>query len=395
MAIRKIGAGFAIAAMALAGVSTSALLFGTGDADAACNCVQYNDYHNTEDKKELSIKTHVSTEINAMTLAVIEALRLSTGQLTGNLREQTTADASMSDVLDDRAVVGRIEQERLQAIKDSASGASTCTVMTGGAAGSSLFGAVENERSLLTQEMAKWNLGMAGPSTGGESVAMNARLRVHCSMFSTEDDVKSGLCDAATAGEDFAYADADAGKSLLFADPNVGSRTLDDRREQAARAFIINAVNPEPLGRMANGSATTAAGRERAADRKVVQARLSIASNTMNDYLSKVKTRPNLTDGVKDLSGDLVGYSGNAFPNGASWWDWMEVQSRQWHINPNWRTKMNTGSPGQAVKDLVNIQAWSAYADWEAYKVMTDMSMNLANISAILTEMNERDKARQ
>src|SRR3546814_10333643 len=111
--------------------ATAALLAAMpGDAQAAC-CVAYQPQHveATVGKAESSIKGHFTTQINAMQLAIIEAQRLSTGQISGNLKEQNAANANIADLQDDRAVVARIEEARIQAMRDSASGASVCNVI--------------------------------------------------------------------------------------------------------------------------------------------------------------------------------------------------------------------------------------------------------------------------
>src|SRR3546814_4863069 len=74
--------------------ATAALLAAMpGDAQAAC-CVAYQPQHveATVGKAESSIKGHFTTQINAMQLAIIEAQRLSTGQISGNLKEQNAAN---------------------------------------------------------------------------------------------------------------------------------------------------------------------------------------------------------------------------------------------------------------------------------------------------------------
>ena len=93
------------------------------EAQARC-CVQFYDHQNADGNRDQIIDSFTK-QINAMQLAIIEAMRLGTGQLTGNLREQSTARANMADVQDDRNVVGNIERARLDAIREAASGASS------------------------------------------------------------------------------------------------------------------------------------------------------------------------------------------------------------------------------------------------------------------------------
>src|SRR3546814_7766695 len=106
------------------------------DAQAAC-CVAYQPQHveATVGKAESSIKGPFTTQINAVQLDIIEAQRLSPGQISGNLKEPNAANANIADLQDGRAVVARLGEARLHAARDCASGASARNVIPGNLVG--------------------------------------------------------------------------------------------------------------------------------------------------------------------------------------------------------------------------------------------------------------------
>src|SRR5690606_4447521 len=79
--------------------------------------------HGHADANAVIVMTNFNQKLAAMQLAIIEAMRLSTGQLSGNLREQSGADHTLADQQDDRATVKAVEEARLRAIQDATSSA--------------------------------------------------------------------------------------------------------------------------------------------------------------------------------------------------------------------------------------------------------------------------------
>src|SRR5690606_25294592 len=102
-------------------------------ASGTC-CGRYYDHAHANGNARV-IMTNFNQKLAAMQLAIIEAMRLSTGQLSGNMREQTGAEHTLADQQDDRATVKAVEQARLQAIRDAESGAGSCVVISGGRGG--------------------------------------------------------------------------------------------------------------------------------------------------------------------------------------------------------------------------------------------------------------------
>jgi hypothetical protein len=161
-------------------------------ADSTC-CGKYYDHDNANGNAN-NLAKHFSQKLAAMQLAIIEAMKLSTGQLSGNLREQSGAEHTLADQQDDRSTVKSIEQSRIDAIRDAESGSNSCRVITGSRGGAANKGAKKYSVQ-LANEVDKFISGQEGPAKDGQSAAMLARVEAHC-KYATESDVKLGLCQS-------------------------------------------------------------------------------------------------------------------------------------------------------------------------------------------------------
>jgi hypothetical protein len=363
-----------------------------GDAPAQGCCYDYSNESTNRDK----IIDSFTKQINAMQLAIIEALRLGTGQTTGNMREQTTAAHNLADVQDDRAVVGRVEQARLDAISQAASGASTCNVATS-ASGGALTKNLEATRAAMTQQMTKWATGNGdSPSAQGPDVAIQARLQKHCSLYASAADQVSGLCSS--GGSQMENADVDISQSMFYTDQSGTFGTLPQERYTAAQHFLVNALDPAPDGRMRTNEAATAIGREAAARNASNTARMSVATDTANFILASLAPSNGQTaQASQTTSGGtmstqqwaqqtapmVVGYADKNYSNGVSWYDFMDLRSRAWFQNPAWLLKMDTQSGEQAQKDSAAILGFLAVQNWENYRLQQRIAMTLATLLAI------------
>lgn len=369
--------------------STSYTLPAAAQSGGGC-CYDYQNESTNRDK----IIDSFTKQINAMQLAIIEALRLGTGQTTGNMREQTTAAHNLADVQDDRNVVGRVERARLDAISQAASGASTCNVVTS-ASGGALTRNLEATRAAMTQQMTNWATGNGdSPSAQGPDVAIQARLREHCSLYSSAADQVSGLCQGGGASQ-MENADVDISRSMFYTDQNGSFGTLPPERYTAAQHFLVNALDPAPDGRMRTNEAAAAIGREAAARNASNAARMSVATDTANFILAglappsgggQIATQGGAMDvssWAKQTAPLVIGYSDRSYPNGVSWYDWMDLRSRAWFQNPTWMVKMDTQSGEQAQKDGTAILSFMAYQNWETYRLQQRIAMTLATMLAI------------
>ena len=377
-----------LACSAAAGLLVLASAPGPARAAPTC-CVGYYDHEDAKQNTNNIIST-LTDKINAMQLAIIEALRLGTGQLSGNSKEQIGAQSNMANVNDDRRVVGNVEMARFNAIRSAASGASSCNTTTAGLATGGLNRNVASLAANLNTDMVSWGLGSKDnvPSSRGSDIAVQALLQRHCQLYANSDDSRSGLCPNASAG-DLADADIDIGKSLYAKMSGTEAVALDQQRLDAAKTFLLRAMDPRPMGAMVSGEATTQGGREKANARHAAAARLSIAQYAANDVLARRTPQQDsgsLKSWASGTAQQISGYEGSSMPNGVSWFDAMDIKARSWYQNANWGTAVASQSAEQATKDSAAILAYQAYVQWETYKLIEKQNMMFSAMLALQTE---------
>lgn len=349
-------------------------------------CSGYYDHANA-DGNAVNIMTNFNQKLAAMQLAIIEAMRLSTGQLSGNMREQTGADHTLADQQDDRATVKAVEEARLQAIRDAESGASSCRVISGGRGG----GATEARNGYAKQLVASlgaFERGEAGPSKDGQSAGMLARLEMHCQMFATQADIDAGLC---TKEGHVPAGDIDAKESLFYRTGNLTS-TLAPERSQATLAFVQNVAAPYSYTPIDKTQSGTLEGREEASRRNAQQARSSIASDVLAQAAAdrQPSNDPRLVGWAEGMTKDMAGYSGASFPSGVSHHDWLEIYSRAFLLNPDMLLKSDENQVA-SIKDIKNMTAIQLYQGWEMIQHLERISVTLAAQLAIMNEGTRTD----
>jgi hypothetical protein len=347
-------------------------------------CYRYYDY-NYESEGNNFVIGALTERINAMELAIIEALRLGTGQVSGNLKEQIGADSNLANAQDDRAVVGRIEQARMDAMRAAASGNLGCQVQTYSLGGNSVGAGSIAYASDLAGALQDWATGTNGmPASTGEAVAK--RIEIHCGTYANEQDIKTGFCPNAEIGE-LANASTDANKSLFYVAPGELATTLSPERAAAANAFLTNALNPEPLGALLPEQAASPGGQELVARHKADTARISVATDAASFMTGKrtPQAGDQMMASAKAAAAKMPDYV-PGFEDGLSWHAYMDVRARGWIFNQDFLGKLNSNGYEQAIKDGVMVESFNAYMGWETYQLMERQTMILATMLAIQVE---------
>jgi hypothetical protein len=376
-----------IKALALAGVAAAALTALAPSAAKAACCVAY-DYQDAANNKNQVI-SQLTDKINAMQLAIIEAMRLGTGQLSGNLAEQIGAHSNVANVQDDRSVTGRVEAARLASIASAASGSSSCNVITGANAMANLPGAVKQTSDQTTQSLVAWDAGTDQnlPSYKGQDVGIVARVQLHCSQYGTQDDVNAGLCTA--VGTQTAASDVDITKSLYnSATPGSDGETLDPAHQAAAKAFLVNTMDPRPQGGSLAGSGAQPGGQLAAGDKESNTARLSIAFQAASDAFARRAplSAAAAAQWASALSGQMGQTMSAAASTNISQYDLMGARAKGWFFNTNWATAADSQSEQQAIKDMTMMMSFQTYMQWEQYRLSERQNLLLAAMLSIQTQ---------
>lgn len=377
------------------------------------------------------VKDTVSGVVNGLT----DSLRLSTGQQTVNSRAQIQAQSQMMDTWDARETQRRIVDWRMRGTMASVAGSSACNVITGSVAARNSFASVSRWREEMGAQQVDFNLG-ASPGTAsrrGAAPAEEQRNTIHCQVAATQYDVDTGLCPAVTqepqvmeTGDQLRHpVGRDLNANTLIAPANL---TMSPAERLAANAFLLHAFNSNPIGAMPNGMAGTPGGRHQAAMNNSAAALASVPQSVAATIAANNNAMPGtggasgtptsgavgggnstvtgtggatgaagstgIADWAEGTARQTIGYKsdGGNFPNGVSRNAYLRLRSMAWFWNPNWAQAVNAQGSDATMKDLVLIEAWRAYMDWENNSQLQQLNLSVAAIASTI-EARTRPRA--
>jgi hypothetical protein len=355
---------------------------GTFDGVGKVGCCKNYYDHKNADGNANAVISNFNQKLAAMQLAIIEAMRLSTGQSTAVSREQTGAQYNLADQQDDRATVKSVEEARLRAIMEAENSPSACTIITQ-TRGATSQGAAAQVSAALSKELASWSRGENEISKQGREFSLATRVAAHC-KYATQSDIDSGLCES--LGYDH-LSDDEASKSLFKKEKGGMQFTYKQDTAEAARLFILNTFTPAPVQALSTAEADTPAGLLKKAAQSTYLARGSISNAVVNDaFADRTAT---ITDSeqiatMNSMASKMQGYADVKFDEGASKLDWLAIQSR-WFMAPEVQQKAETNIAA-ALKEVKNILGVIAYQNFENYLQMEKMNVNLALTNTILND---------
>jgi hypothetical protein len=350
-------------------------------------CTKYYDHKNANENATIVMK-NFNQKLAAMQLAIIEALRLGTGQLSGNMREQTGAEHTLADQQDDRATVKAVEEARLKALVDATSGTTSCYVITG-ATGGSLQGTVNKSSVAYSGELDKWVRGESTYSEKGQDAAEYYRLEAYCNTYATDADVKAKLCK--TKGE-LAGASVNASDSLFYKGSSGSSDTYDKGRAEAANAFILNALAPNTYTPQSEAEAQSPEGRKQAARYKTQMARESVGRQLVIEFAKSRDPQSSgstLASWAKARVSKMQGYSGVDVDK-LSYQQWLAIYAKGFLLDTEGLASSDQ-NPVTAMKDIKNMMAVLNYVAFEQLEQQQKMNVQLAMQTAILNEQTRTD----
>ena len=357
-----------------------------GTASSTC-CGRYYDHGNANENATIVMK-NFNQKLAAMQLAIIESLRLGTGQLSGNMREQVGAEHTLADQQDDRATVKAVEEARLKALSDAVSGTTSCYSITG-SAGGSLQGTVNKSSVAYAGELDKWIRGESTYSEKGQDSAEYYRLEAYCGTYGTQADVDAKLCKS--KGK-LPAASVNATESIFYKGDSGVSETYSQDRAEATNAFILNTLAPNTYSPLSEAEAQSPEGRKQASRYKTQMARESVGRQLVIEY---AKARDPQSSGNTLASwaagrvGKMQGMSGVDVSK-LSYQQWMAIYAKGFLLDTDGLTASDQ-SPVTAIKDIKNMMAVLNYIAFEQLEQQQKMNVQLAVQTAILNEQTRTD----
>lgn len=330
-----------------------------------------------------SAESNINGTINTMSNNVVQALKLSTGQTSGNIKESVAASARIADAQDDQENKRRIEDARMQAINESKPTMSRCISTTSSITSASLSNNTDAVRGAISDNMVGYQL---GDTTLTAPEASEKQAAAHCSKFSTSADVKIGLCSSATATDELANADVDASRSLF------ASNTMSPDTEDASNLLLTKIVGSDPYPPLTAGEAATPKGRAEIANRNEVVAKRSVATEALS-YIRSAKTgvdSPELVDWANARAA-ATGRQRDPNAHGVSEDEHLELQSRSWFYDQDWMKGVQDKNMDQKMADIADMQAFQVVQNQKLYEVLERL---LAVEATSLSIRVDQEKAR-
>ncbi|WP_310622378.1 hypothetical protein [Flexibacterium corallicola] len=338
-----------------------------------------------------NINENTNNKVHALQLAIMETLRLATGQLSGNLREQTGAGHSLADQQDDRATVKAVEQARLDAMRDAVSGTKSCSMITGSTSARVLRNS-DVVKKQLDEEIEKFILGEDGaPSSKGDKVAKEVLVEVHCLKFASEQDVANDVCQKVSETPN---ADINVKQTLLRKNED-GTYGIPPEYKEAALAASLNLSAWEVLPQVSGDEIAHFDTLETIAERNKKATAMSVSSETISYLMSQRmpsgegSKSSEWAVGVSQTMPDI--YKNASFEKGLSPKDFLALISRQWLLDKNAMAEAEKSSAA-AIKDIRNILAVIAYQNFENLEYMERISLNLATQTGMMVPNTFKDR---
>ena len=331
------------------------------------------------DRREASrVIRNLTNEIDEMERAIIEALRLQTGQLSGYIAQSAKA---VTGALDSQtrlqAQIAReaAETEAMRARRPSESGCRTVTGLTG----------LAGTRAAAERALAEAASAEAGRITGdraavdrpGAAAGDAARFEV----------LADNYCNAARAGEDSGTC---RGEQRLHG-ADLRAETLFDRRtfasEEELRAAVElsrNLAAPVVHDPPALASADTDRERRRVLLARAADARAALAS----DYLGQARALRAPGAALGPWAAAMAPGSNRDAATPVSRYELLELLASRRFEDPDWFVGLQAMSAENLLRELVTLQAVSLMLDWQRYR--TDErrgAMDAASLALAAEEM--------
>ena len=304
------------------------------------------------------VLTGLTREIDAMERAIIEALRLQTGQLSGYIAQSAKA---VTGALDSQtklqAQIAR-EVAETEAMRARRPGASACDAITG------LTGLAATGRAAESAH-ARAARAETGRVIGDRAVVDRPGAAAgDAARFET---LTREYCNAARAGEDPALCRGD--DALHGADLRADS--LFDRRTFASEAELRAAVElsrnlaaPVVHDPPALASADTDRERRRVLLARAADARTALAA----DYLAQARALRAPGAALGGWAAGIAQGTGRDPATPVSRYELLELLASRRFEDPDWFVGLQAMSAENLLRELVTLQAVSLMLDWQRYR---------------------------
>ena len=343
---RTVGTALLAASLLAGGAAPAWALFGGGGGK--CD-------RTDNDRREASrVIRNISGRLDAMETAIVEALRLQTGQLSGYQAQSAKAVVQALDSQTKLQAQTAREVEESRIVRERRPSSRACRTATGARGLSAARdAAVEEKRRAAAAGVGR----IAGDrSVGAGSAADNAQ-RFEAVMARYCNGERLGETAGACKGKPEMHA-ADLDPGNLFDRATIGGEA--DRRTaiEVSRNLAAPVVHdPFPVG-----SAETSQERRRALLARSADARSALAA----DFFDHVRALRAPGADLGEWAASLVPGRDASVP--VSRYELLEILAARRFENPDWFVSLQAMGEANLLRELVTLQAVSLMLDWERWR---------------------------
>jgi hypothetical protein len=339
------------------------------------------DYGHAERVVRDGVIQRVNQRIDQMENAIVEALRLHSGQRLEENQRMIRALENLFSTQDGREVERRLSDARFQAARQSSPSPLTCNIITGVGASASAPIAIAVAREQRVGDVMEFMTGSTTRTRSAEGVSagMIQRIEETCSTDATADMVASGVCASVRKSEPISPA--------LNANVMIG-RAVHSRDDSRSTALFTATALGRPVGPLPANVAQRPDAVEFVAQLQTSAARQSAAATVLADIAARRRPIENeeLRRWAEGTAPQVLGYRlNNNFPEGVSAHAALELRANQWFNNPQWLAQIDT-NPQMAPRSAAQILAFLAHLGFEQYRQLEMMNMNLALLLSLTEE---------
>ena len=304
----------------------------------------------------------VSAEINAMEAAVVEALRLQTGQLSGY---QAKSARALAGALDSQtrlqAQIAR-EVEEARALDARRPASDACAAITGlRGLGPARAAAAEAERAASREESGRIAADRAQVPAAGAPAANAARFERLTALYCHQGRAATG---AATCRGEEAMHGADLDPAALFAPSTLATARQQAIARDLARNLTAPVVHePPPLA-----AADTGEERRRVLLARAADARQALAAATLAE--ARARRLPAAGTALAPWAAAIVPAIARDPAAPLSRHELLEILSQRRFEDPNWFVRLQGLSTDNLLREIVILLAVNSMLDWERYRLV-------------------------
>jgi hypothetical protein len=333
-------------------------------AASAC-CVAYDYAHATSQTER--VITQISFKLQQLETNIVEALRLSTGQITNNIKQQTAAQERLMSAQTDQRYTLERKALRAQAVMNHESAPSACAALTSSTSGVAADVVSEKISSQMQHVNTAWRTGKeVSPSAAGPAAAMAWNVSQRQEKYTCADGETQWLTPNIVP-----TCEADTQAGTLFDSPVLDQASLD-----ATQAFLRNVYDPIPDGAIPSALEDQNVGV--VALRLSKDARLSLAEKAGSDATGRRTPSIEHADWARSTAAQIPNFDPTTIHDvdgKISWFQWMEIKSSYRFLSPTWQTNLQSAGPTALLREMTIMMAEQRYLDWHRYQLEEQQSL--------------------